>query len=257
MRFLATLRSETLKFRTVRANLLGVALTFVFTIGLGALVCVAVRSNWQQLSTTDRLSFDPVRISLGGTLFAQFAVGVIGARFITSEYASGMIRTTLTATPQRLRVALAKAAVLKIALLVVCEISVVAAFFAGQAILRGVTPTSTFTSPGVARAVLLTGVYLMLSALIGYGLGLIIRQSAGAISAFTSLFLIIPILVFLLPASWQTHISKYEPANLGESMRASVAVPGLFGPWTALAILCAYTAAVVGVGLVLFHTRDA
>lgn len=257
MSIVATVRSEALKFRSVRANMVGIALTFLFTIGLGALVCFAIRSQWNQADPATKLAFDPVRISLAGTLFAQFAVGVIGARFITSEYASGMVRTTVTATPQRLRVALAKIGVLKVWVLVVAEIAVTAAFVIGQAILKGVTPTTSLSAPGVLRSVLMAGVYLVLSALIGFGLGLIIRHTAGAISAFTSLFLIVPIVVFLLPSSWQRAVTKYEPAVLGESMRTTTATPGHFGPWPSLAILTGYTFALVIVGVILFERRDA
>jgi len=64
---------------------------------LGALIAWATRSHWQTVSTADQVTFDPVSTSLIGIVFSQFAIGVIGSLLITSEYASGLIRTTLGA----------------------------------------------------------------------------------------------------------------------------------------------------------------
>ena len=47
-------------------------------------------------------SFDPVSVSLAGVQLAQIAVGVLGVLLITSEYATGLIRTTLAAVSRRL-----------------------------------------------------------------------------------------------------------------------------------------------------------
>ena len=90
----ATTRSEWIKFRTVRSSIMGVVVTVVLTIGLGVLITTLVRTHWDQLSAIRVATFDPVSSSLRGSLFAQFAVGVIGTLFITSEYTSGSIRTT-------------------------------------------------------------------------------------------------------------------------------------------------------------------
>src|SRR5665213_155334 len=95
----SVVRSEWLKFRTVRSSVTGVIVTFVLTIGLGALVTSLLRAHWSTTSPARELTFDPVMTSLVGVAFAQFAMGVIGSLFVTSEYSSGSIRTTLTAVP--------------------------------------------------------------------------------------------------------------------------------------------------------------
>ena len=71
----------------------------------------------EQLSALRVATFDPVSSSLRGSLFAQFAVGVIGTLFITSEYTSGSIRTTLTAVPNRFRLIAGKFIVLFVTML--------------------------------------------------------------------------------------------------------------------------------------------
>ncbi len=114
-----TTRSEFIKFRTVRATFIGLA-TFIFlTIGLAVLITLVIKSNWNQRSPLDRLAFDPVATSLVGVFFAQFAVGVMGARSITSEYASGAIRTTLAAVPRRVRLVISKVIVLLVTFFII------------------------------------------------------------------------------------------------------------------------------------------
>ena len=51
-----------------------------------------------QTGLVDRAQFDPVRFSQTGEFLSQFVVGVLGALVITSEYATGSIRTTLATT---------------------------------------------------------------------------------------------------------------------------------------------------------------
>jgi len=254
---MSTVKSEWIKFRTVRASILGVAITFVLTIGIGALITATVRSHYHEMDPLRRITFDPVSTSLGGTLFAQFAVGVIGVLFITSEYSSGSIRTSLAAVPNRTRLALSKLVVLVVSMFVVSEIAVFITFQMGQSIFSGVVPTASLATGSVLRSVLLAGVYLTLLAVLGYALGLILRQSAACISVFTSILLIVPIVLFLLPQSWQTSYAKYEPSALGQAMMSPTPAANSFGAGTASVILLVYVIVVLGVGMTLLQRRDA
>ena len=253
----STIRSEWIKFRTVRSTIMGVVITFVLTIGLGALITIAVRAHWHSMDPVRKLTFDPVTASLSGILFAQFAVGVIGTLFISSEYSSGSIRTTLAAIPNRLELVWGKLVVLVVSLFVVSEVACFITFVMGQAIFSGVVPTASLSDGAVLRTVILAGVYLTLLSVLGFSLGLILRQSAACISVFTSLLLILPIIVFLLPQSWQNTISKYEPSELGHSMTSVTAQINNFGAWTALIILTIYVAVVLSAGTTMLIRRDA
>ena len=250
-------RAEWIKFRTVRSTIMGYVITFALTLGLGALITTAIRGHWQTMDPLRRLAFDPVSTSLGGTLFAQFAVGVIGILFITSEYASGSIRTTLAATPRRVQVVAAKLLVLVSVTVVVAEVVVFATFLMGQQIFSGVVPTASLSSGSVFRSVALGGVYLTLLAVLGFGLGLILRQQSAAISVFTSLLLIVPIVIFVLPQSWQTSISRYEPSALGHAMMSVTPPLDMFSAWTATLLLIVYVAIVLAIGVALLLRRDA
>jgi hypothetical protein len=255
---LSVTRSEWIKFRTVRSTIMGVFVFVVLTIGLGVLITATIRAHWGTMNFGRKLTFDPVSTSLAGVLFAQFAVGVIGSLFITSEYSSGAIRTTLTAVPHRIELALAKLLVLVVSMLVVCEIVCIATFLIGQAIYSGVvSPTASLANGTDLRAVLLGGVYLALLAMLGFSLGLILRQSAACISVFVSLLLIVPIIMLFLPQSWQNSYQKYEPSNLGSSMMSVTQRPFLFGTWSALTVLVIYVVVVFGVGVTMLQRRDA
>lgn len=254
---LSIAKSEWIKFRSVRSTITGVQVTVFLTLGLGALITSQVRTHWNSQGFGGRLSFDPVSTSLAGTLFAQFAVGVIGALFITSEYSSGSIRTTLSAVPNRLRLVVGKLIVLGASMLVVCEVVCVATFLMGQAIYSGVVPTDSLGSGPVLRSVMLAGIYLMLLALLGFALGLILRHSAACISVFVSILLIIPIIFLLLPASWQTSFAKFEPSALGRAMMSTSPPSNLFGAWTAAVILVVYVIVLLGIGVTVLQRRDA
>ena len=67
----------------------------------------------------------------------QLIIAVIGAMGITSEYSTGMIRTSLTAMPRRGMVYLAKLIVLTSVTLVVSLVTSFISFFVGQAMLSG------------------------------------------------------------------------------------------------------------------------
>jgi hypothetical protein len=109
----------------------------------------------------------------------------------------------------------------------------------------------------VLRSVILAGVYLTLLTALGFGLGLILRQSAASISVFVSLLLILPILVIFLPQSWQNNFSKFEPSELGRSMMAVTPRAEAFGAWTALLVLLIYVVVVLAAGTTLLQRRDA
>jgi len=255
---LDTTRSEWLKFRTVRASFIGVATFFVLTIGLAALITLVIKSNWSQRSAIDKLAFDPVTTSLVGVFFAEFAVGVMGARFVTSEYASGSIRTTLAAVPRRVHLVIAKLIVLFITFVVLSEIVVFAAFELGQAIYKsGHIPFATLSNSTDLRAVIFAGFYLTLLTMVGFGLGLILRTTSTTISIYVTLLLIVPIIVAFLPSSWQNDISKYLPSNLGRSMMSPDLASQSFSWGISTILLTLYTAVIVGAGTFLLTRRDA
>ena len=148
-------------------------------------------------------TFDPVLTSLSGILVAQLAIGVLGVLVITSEYSTGMIRSTFAAAPQRHLVIAAKAAAFGASPSPSAPWPALIAFLVGQAILgaHGVS----LTSPGALRSIIGVGLYLGLLGVFAVALGTIVRRTAGAIAALVGLILILPALLLTLPASHPGH----------------------------------------------------
>jgi ABC-type transport system involved in multi-copper enzyme maturation permease subunit len=176
---------------------------------------------------------------------------------ITSEYASGLIRTTFTAVPQRRAVLAAKAVTFGAVALVVSMVSVFFAFLVGQAILNGKNLGVTLSDPGVLRAVLGAGAYLTIVGLLALAIGTILRRTAGAIATLFGLVLVFPLLAQALPSPWNHDISKFLPSQLGEAMFSVRPDSSLLSPGTALLVAGIWLVATYTLATVLIMRRDA
>lgn len=253
------LASEWTKLRTVRSTVWTLAITVVLGIGVSALATGETRSHWASMSVPSRLTFDPTATSLVGFFVAQFAIGVLGALAVSAEYGTGTIRATFAAAPNRLKVLLAKIIVFGSVALVASEVVAFASFFLGQALLSSPATHATLSSPGALRAVVGCGLYVTVLGLIALGLAVIIRFSAGAISAFVGILLVLPLIIATLPTSISQDLRRFLPDRIGATMITTVggAPPGAFSPWVGFLILCIYAVALNVIGAVLLMRRDA
>ena len=179
---------------------------------------------------------------------------------MTGEYATGSIRSTLAAAPQRLTVLAAKAAVFAAVAFVTGLTSSFAAFFVGQAIFAGKGIQTHLGDPGVLRSVFGGGLYLAVFGLLSLGLGALIRRTAGAIAILITLLIFLPASVGALPAAWRSDVNPYLPSVAGQMIigRTKFTPPGhLLSPWTGFAVFCGYAAAVLLAAGVTLHRRDA
>lgn len=273
--------SEWTKLRSVRSTWVALTVIVVAGVGLSALVSNIEAGRWAGLGLVDRAEFDPVRFSQTGEFISQFVVGVLGAMIVTSEYATGAIRTTLATLPRRMSVLYGKGIVIALVVFVVTEVTAFVSFFVGQLVLTahgGRTlpagssiltqvrsakiPVVSITDPGALRAVFLCGVYLTLLALLAFSIGFILRHTAGVISLYVGLLLVLPLIVQILPSSLSDPIERYLPSNLGLAMivvttRKTDFAGVLMAPWAAVAVLSLYTVAFGAVGAWLLVRRDA
>ena len=133
--FFVTVRSEWTKLASLRGTALKLALAFLLSVGLTALLALMIGATWDDASPAARAEHDPTGIGLFGSTFSMIVFAVLGATAVTSEYSSGMIRLTLTATPRRGRVLAAKAAVVGAVTLVVGLVTAIVTFLVAQAVL--------------------------------------------------------------------------------------------------------------------------
>jgi hypothetical protein len=250
------INSEWTKFRSLRSTLITLLVAVVLTIGLGALISAVTASHWASASVADRADFNPVVTSLRGVDIAQLAVGVLGVLLLSGEYATGMIRASLTAVPKRLPVLWAKLVVFAGVVGVVSIISTFAAFFVGQSLLSSKHLDVSISSPHALRMVIGAGVYLVLVGIIGMALGGLFRNTAAGISSLVAVFFVIPPILDLLPKSWSDNIGPYLPSNAGEAFWGHPTGTHL-SALAGLLVLCGWAAAAVAAAAIRLVERDA
>ena len=282
------LASEFTKLRSVRSTYWTLGALFFVSVGLGIAITAGTAANFAN-NPGNRAGFDATQASLGAFFeLGQLIIAVLGAMVITSEYSTGMIRTSLTAQPRRGVVYAAKAIVFTAVTLVISIVTAFIAFFVGQAIYssKGVSAslfhtvtipasanvncspggcTATFsgtdviTASTVLTAIIGTALFVTIVALIAFGVGSILRHTAGAIATVIALLFIIPILEQTLPNDWRWDIMRFLPDAATRVI--SVTVGGtnihLWSAWPQLGVTALWAAVLVGVGAWLFRKRDA
>jgi len=285
--------SEFTKLRSVRSTYWTILALLVVSIGIAAIAGFGNASNihnnpWNKAGTDSTQQSLIAFFELG-----QLIIAVIGAMIITSEYSTGMIRTSLTAMPRRGTVYLGKLIVLTTVTLVVSLVTSFLAFFVGQAAMSstGVSAslfhttkipanvdmhppaggpgngppvyhffgTDVITSGHVLTAIVGTALFVTVVALIAFGLGAIIRHTAGAITSTIGLMFVLSIIIQILPDTWRWDIMRFFPDAAGRVI--SVTVGGgndhLWSAWPQFLVTVIWAVVLVGVGGYLFRKRDA
>jgi ABC-2 type transport system permease protein len=255
--FAANVRAEWTKLRSVRSTVWTLLVTVALAVGFGALIGASQMSSWDDLDAAERMRFDPTSFSLSGLFMAQLAVGVLGVLIVTSEYATGQIRATFGATPQRLTVLAAKATTFTGVVLATGVIASFSAFFVGQAIFASKGLEASIGDPGVLRAVFGGASYLTGIGLLGVGVGTLLRRTAGATAGLVAVLFIVPIVTGFLPSSFQETVGKYLPAQAGMAIFNVIPDPRALTPWVGLTVLLAYGAITLAAGAVTVARRDA
>jgi ABC-type transport system involved in multi-copper enzyme maturation permease subunit len=257
------LRSEFTKIRSVRSTYWTLLALVVACVGIGALGSYGHLHDFSQLPAAAQPHARAQAISqaamdsLFGVILGQLIIAVLGALTITSEYSTGMIRTSLTVQPRRGTVFAAKAIVFGAIAVVTGLVTSFASFFLGQAILSGKHINTSLGHPGVLRAVVGAGLFLAVCGLLSYGLGALLRHTAGAISAAVGVLFVAFVLGQFLPGSWAVHVDKWIPFNAGSAIWEQSSAPHMLSPWAGFAVFCGYAAVAIAAGLYRFRTRDA
>lgn len=248
-------RSEVVKVLTLRST----AVTLGVTVAIGLLVTSLVTNAALGHGPGFYVGFDPTQRALTGLIVAALTGGVFGALLVTGEYSSGTIRTTLAATPRRPVLLAAKTGVTAFAMVAFCEVLSFASFLLGQAILSSGAPSATLGSPGALRAVIMTGLFIALMALMSFGFGLICRSTAAAIASFVGVVFVLP----LVMRGISEHLVRYLPTEILTNSIMSTVRSGPGGiirplsPDVGLLLMVLYAAIIVATGAVLFLKRDA
>jgi ABC-2 type transport system permease protein len=256
---MATLYAEWTKLRTVRSTTWSLVAIVALTLVVSALVSSGTSTN-ATISGDD----DVIEISLSGVFMGQVAVVAIGVLAVTSEYATRMIRTTFLAVPGRRGVIAAKAAIVACVVFAGGLLASAAAFLLGQAVLHGngyvapAYPPVTLADGPALRAVLGSALFLTAIALLGLGMGVILRHTAAAISALLGLLFAPLVLSQFLSANVREIVLSAVP-SAGIEIQSTVARADNLpvGPWGGLAVTFAWSIAALLAAFWLIGKRDA
>jgi ABC-2 type transport system permease protein len=246
-------RMERIKVSSVRSTWWLAIAAVVSMAAAGAGVGLGYRSHIPVATAAQILDN-----SLGGAVLAQLLLGALGVVMVTGEYGTGMIRSTFTAVPRRRIVLAAKVAVCGGAALTIGLVASFAGYLSGQLAIRGTAiPAASLGEPAILRAVLLTGVYLGVTALIGVGIGTIVRHSGAAIGMLFGL-MFVPMIVAGLFGESGIAVGRFVPLlMLLNSIAVTSPIPGLFSGWISALLMCGYAAVAILCGGVLLRHRDA
>jgi len=247
------LTGEWTKLRTLPSTWRTAVITLASAIGFAAAVVASQVSQWRTMSAQQHQVFDPTSISLSGIYIAAVLLGALAVRSVTAEYSTGMIRSTFTAMPTRRLVLTAKAATAAAFVFPVALVCNVAGFGFGQQILAGKHLQVALSHPGVLQAIMFGAVAVSLVAIIGVGLGGVIRHTAGSTTALALMIIgSVTLGELLLPAAFR----QYLPGN---AIQATVTVhrsAGLLKPGAAIALLGAYATIALAAALMRVSHSD-
>ncbi|MDI2126614.1 ABC transporter permease [Yinghuangia seranimata] len=261
--FGAFLNAEWIKVRTVRSTFWTLVTMAALSIGLTVMICAVVADSLSKdvaeaAVTGKRLDAYPDQFVFWGMTFGQIAALVLGVLVMSAEYATGMIRSTLTAMPRRTQAFLAKASILAVVLLVLGMLIALISYLAGNPFLEAKDIGVELSDPGVGRALIGNGLYLAVLGLFGFALAALLRHTAGAITIGLALIYVIGGLVGLLPGKWGEWVTKLMPGNAGGQVAVARRWDDtMLSPWVGFGVFCAEVGVLLILGWFRFTRKDA
>ena len=248
---IGALRSELFKLRTTRATKI-VVLSAVFLPSLITVLTAAFGFN--SVSPEESL----IGFVGGSAALVGLLMGVVGVLCSTQEYSQGTIRITLVATPQRVKVLVAKVLTVFVASALGTALLVFLSVVPSQFILnsRDIKIETIGTDIRVLLSIFIVTVFL---AELGLFLGLLFKSSPGAISALLLWPTIIEGLIFgLLSLAFEGNIFRFAPVQGNGFSLVNHARDIDENSWLlSLGYFSAFIAIFVVLGSIFFARRDA
>ncbi|MCX5206171.1 ABC transporter permease [Streptomyces sp. NBC_00237] len=260
-RFADLIRSEWIKTRSLRSTWWTIALIGLFVIGSAAVAATANNNLADGHSGQQPPAFQPfTAFPATGYMMLMVVAGAMGALGAVSEYGNGMIRTTTVAVPARGTLVLAKAVTTAGLWAAAGTVISLGSFLTSQAILDAEHAGVPLTHPGVPRALAASALLAPLCALVGLGLGFLLRHGAATMIASTFVLLILPTL-FSTSTRWSATVNHSTlmaawnrlVQNWGPSPDSLAFMPTVPGSWLVYALWPPVTLALA---VVLVRRRD-
>jgi len=249
------LRSEWIKLRTIRMNWVLVIIAVAFPLIVSVLTA-ALNDN-SEFDAENLLS-----VVTGTSVVTGMLLGVIGAATITGEFGFGTIRPTFAATPKRMVVIIAKAIVTVLVAIVVEAVVVAACYGIGSAISSSRDRHIDLAdAPNGKPAIVGVILFAAIVALLGYGLGLLIRNTPATVAILVLWPLVAEgIIGALLNVAGVSHPFKWLPYNAGINIAnpsSDISSAEQLGRVAGGLYFLAVTAVVTALGAIATSRRDA
>lgn len=250
---MALLAVERIKLFSTRSPWWCIALALASSIGFAAMLAGVASDDFPLTVGTTEMGYN----------FGLMVVMVMAALAITTEYRFGTIKATFQAAPNRTAVLVSKAVVVSVLAGVVGE----AVAFGSWGISRAFKPDAPLAIDTAAewRNVAGVGVVYAVGAVLALSVGVLIRQTAGAVTVVLVEALLVENLVALIP-KYGADIQKWMPFEAAHQFLTGggdVSGPAAslrhmpFGPWGALVYFVGITIAFFVAAVVVARRRDA
>lgn len=218
--FGSLLHSEWTKLRSLRSTWIIFSLAIGLSVGFTALIALTSGLTHEDWNSDVREAFDPVLTTNSGPLFGCIFLILIGVTAVTSEYSSGMIRTTFITQPRRLRVFAAKTIVVALVGLTITAISIPAMFMVSQPIFSHYgLQTASITDADTARTLLRIIITQALNyAVIPFAFAWILRGTASTITLSLGFMWLPWMLGPVLPLWVKENVLRYLPDVAANSL---------------------------------------
>lgn len=242
--------TERIKLFTTRSPWWCMLLALVLTIGFAGLIAANIG---------DERTFSLPEAE-GGYQFGLVVMMVMAALAVTTEYRFGTIRTSFQAVPNRIALLLAKTAVVAVLAAVIGEITA----FASWGLAKAIHPSGALALSGEEawRNVAGLGLVYLVTAVIAVAVGILVRQTAGAVAILLIYSLLVENLVTLIPKIGN-DIQKWMPFTMANHfLTGGVRGPGgvvdaPLAPWASLLYFAGIGAVLLIVALGTANRRDA
>ena len=222
VRFTDLFVAEWIKLWSLRSTCWGLAVSALIVIGINVNAALSDYDNWPAYSQGIRDNFVPTwairdAFTDPAVLVLILATASIGAITVVGEYSSGLIRTTFAAVPARRSVMTAKLLVVTPVMLGYGAVVAATSFGVTQAILSGRNAGLSISYPGALRAVTASALLPVVCALVGMGLGALIRHTATTIVTATVVLLLLPTFIDA-DKPWKAALNHALPLNAWERL---------------------------------------
>ncbi|WP_194906969.1 ABC transporter permease [Catenulispora rubra] len=246
------IRSEWIKLWSVRSTWCALYVAAVGTIGLAATYALVAKPG--EVEPTNALQ---------GAVFGQLAFGVLGVLVVSSEYTTGLIRTTFATVPRRRVVIAAKAGLLFAVLVVVGEVVSFAAFFTAQILCGRRGAHFSLAAHDMVFSVLGCGFYMAFVGMFGFCVGVVLQRTTAAVATFVGIvFVGMGVIPALLPDGVRAEAVRLTFTKVGEAMATPArttprsAADYVLGAGAAWGVCLLYLAVSVAVPLLIVTRRD-